>query len=86
METKILFAIPLLMIITLMTSGCIGEEPAAPVITGGQCLAPKIMIGEICCFDQNNNNICDMEEAGLWELLPTVSNGRCKQTGQKFTA
>ncbi|UCD03085.1 MAG: hypothetical protein JSV63_00405 [Candidatus Aenigmatarchaeota archaeon] len=63
MDRKTLLAVPLLMIVAITTSGCIAEDTAPPP-TGGQCLAPKKMIGEICCYDQNSNDICDMEEAG----------------------
>ncbi|MCK4714852.1 MAG: hypothetical protein KAT35_04705, partial [Candidatus Aenigmarchaeota archaeon] len=63
MTRKTVYALAIISLI-IITSGCISEEPVVPDSTGGQCLAPKEMIGEICCYDQNSNDICDMEEAG----------------------
>ncbi len=52
-------------LLVFIVSGCISEEPApVPASTGGQCLAPKTMIGEICCYDENHNGVCDMDDAG----------------------
>jgi hypothetical protein len=45
----------------LMASGCIGGE-TPPIDSGGTCTLPKKMIGNICCYDENNNNICDIED------------------------
>ncbi len=51
-------------ILIAFVSGCISEESVVPDQSGGQCNAPKKMIGEVCCYDQNSNDICDIEEAG----------------------
>lgn len=55
-----------LLMLVLLISGCIGDEvpPATPDTTQPQCKSPKKMIGEVCCFDDNNNGVCDMDEAG----------------------
>jgi len=63
MSRKTIYALAIISLI-IITSGCISEEPVVPESTGGQCLAPKKMIGDICCYDQNSNDICDMDEAG----------------------
>jgi hypothetical protein len=55
------------LVLILFVSGCIGDTPTdTPPDNTGQivCNAPKKVIGDVCCNDQNNNNICDMDEAG----------------------
>jgi hypothetical protein len=64
MKGKTAFVLVLLVLVIIM-SGCIGpaETPTAEP-TGGQCLAPKKMIGDICCYDENDNGVCDMDDVG----------------------
>ena len=53
------------LLLTVMVSGCVGEDTAQD--TGSaipQCDSPKILIDGVCCFDQNGNFICDMDEEG----------------------
>jgi len=60
MSGKYLFLISAFMLVVLV-SGCIdtGQPPAT-----NSCPAPKKIIGNVCCDDSNNNNVCDMDEAG----------------------
>ena len=65
MEGKMLLLLGVLLLVVFV-SGCIGDEAVNPGGTTQQplCATPKKMIGDVCCFDDNNNNICDMDEAG----------------------
>ncbi len=65
MEGKLLLVFAVLFVV-LMVSGCIGEEalPDDGQSSGGQCNPPKKMIGQICCYDENSNGICDIEDMG----------------------
>lgn len=50
------------MLALLLASGCVGGDPQLPPDSGGTCALPKKMIGNICCYDDNGNDICDIEE------------------------
>ncbi len=64
MEAKSVYLIGIFLAVVIV-SGCIGETvPEATEPTGGQCLQPKIIIGGICCYDANDNGVCDMDDAG----------------------
>jgi len=63
MERKLAYIL-LMLVALVISSGCINQAPPASEPTGGQCLSPKKMIGNICCYDENNNGVCDMEDLG----------------------
>ena len=64
MERKFIY-LSALFLLMLLASGCISEETTPPdTSTQGQCNPPKKMIGQICCTDDNNNGICDIEDIG----------------------
>lgn len=63
MEGKYAFYLGIF-IIVLFVSGCIQEDPVPTPDPGTACQSPKKMISGVCCFDENSNNVCDMEEAG----------------------
>jgi hypothetical protein len=64
MERKTCF-LALALVGILLVSGCVGGETPAPgADTGGMCNSPKKMIGNVCCDDTNNNNVCDMDDIG----------------------
>ncbi len=67
MEAKLACLTGILMLVILV-SGCIGGDPNQVTDTtgdqGGVCNAPKKMIGNICCYDENDNGVCDIEDVG----------------------
>lgn len=51
------FIIPLLLAVILITSGCITfEEETTP------CIEPEKFIDGRCCFDEDDNGVCDIDE------------------------
>jgi micrococcal nuclease len=50
----------------LFTSGCTGKQEVT-------CNPPYIQVGVSCCLDQNNNSICDKDEASLIETQQNVT-------------
>jgi len=64
MERKMVCLLGIFLFV-VMVSGCIGEDTTQPPgDTQPQCQSPKKMIGDVCCFDENDNGVCDMDEAG----------------------
>jgi len=64
MERKMVCLLGIFLLV-VMVSGCIGEDTTQPPgDTQPQCHSPKKMIGDVCCFDENDNGVCDMDEAG----------------------
>lgn len=54
---KLIF--PVFLIIVILTAGCVTfEEPG----TGLTCIDPEKLIEGRCCFDEDNNNVCDIDE------------------------
>ena len=53
------FILPFLMISVILVAGCIKfeEEP-----TGPTCIEPEKSIGGRCCFDEDGNGVCDIDE------------------------
>lgn len=64
MEGKYAFTIASFLLV-LFVSGCIGGETMPPAGDGTQaeCKSPKKTIGDVCCYDENENDVCDIEEA-----------------------
>jgi len=54
--------IPGIFLLVVFVSGCIIEDTPPP--GGSACASPKKTIGAVCCYDENSNNVCDMDEAG----------------------
>jgi len=55
---KKLIVLTSILAVLVLLVGCIPQEGAM-----GQCKAPYKQIGEKCCLDENNNNICDSDES-----------------------
>jgi len=51
---------PVLVLLVILVGGCI--QP------GVTCNKPYIKVGDSCCLDQNDNNICDKDEKKSFDL------------------
>lgn len=73
-----------MLLLVFFVSGCIlEEEPVVQPDTTVKCQTPKKIIGEVCCYDENGNNVCDMDEAGCPEScddLNACTNESCSGT------
>jgi len=72
----ILFA--LIIISILLVSGCVKEVT---------CDKPYIKVGESCCLDNNDNNICDKDETAQGQQDTAIITGETgnKSVEQKYT-
>ena len=53
------------LVFVIYVSGCIaGLEQVPEETTSVSCQSPKKVINGVCCFDDNNNGVCDMEDVG----------------------
>lgn len=46
---------------------------------GVVCNSPYIQVGQSCCFDGNNNNICDVDEGVDTTTEPSCGNNFCEE-------
>ena len=53
------FILPFIMIFVIITAGCITFEEQE---TGPTCIEPEKAIGGRCCFDDDDNGVCDIDE------------------------
>lgn len=50
--------LPLLLLLIILSAGCITFEDE----TGPNCIDPEKSIGGRCCFDNDDNGVCDIDE------------------------
>ena len=65
METKIIYLLGIALAVVAVICLVVFVTTSGPP-PGGQpgCQPPKKLIGNVCCSDDNKNNVCDSDEAG----------------------